>query len=605
VNYFFVTIETIGDLFYESVSRYRKPDHLRFKKDGAWHDVSSDEYRRAVEETSMGLRGLGIDRGDRVAILSENRPEWAYADLGVILAGGIDVPIYVTLTPSQIAYILNDCGARVIFVSTAAQAAKIAVVRTQVPTLAHVVVMDATPAAGGLSFVALRQQGAAAVAASPEAVRQRAAEGRPQDLATIIYTSGTTGEPKGVMLTHDNLMANIEAVRDIVAGMQDADSYLSFLPLCHVFERLAGHYLMLRYGCTVAYAESLEQVAANILELRPSVLIGVPRFFEKVHARVQEKVRAAPGWRQALFRWAMSVGRQALPYRLRREHPSGGLGLKLRVADKLVFSKIRAGTGGRVKLIVSGGAALPPEIATFFAIVGLPIQEGYGLTETSPVIAANQPRSVRIGTVGQPLPGVEVSIDADGEILTRGRSVMKGYYGKPAATAEAIDANGWFHTGDIGKLDADGYLSITDRKKDLIVTSGGKKIAPLPIENMIKTDPMVSEIVIVGNRRHFASALVVPRFEPLEAWARASGIQCPDRASLLTRPEVVAHYERLVDELTPHLAQFEKIKKVALLGCDFSIEAGELTPTMKVKRTIVEERYRDVIDRMYQGVSAA
>jgi long-chain acyl-CoA synthetase len=599
-----MTISTIGELFYDSVERYRKPDQLRFKRDGAWHNVSSDEYRRAVEEVSMGLRELGVEPGDRVAILSENRPEWVYADLAVILAGGVDVPVYTTLTAPQILYILKDSGAKVIFVSNAEQSAKIAAIRSQAPALAHVVAME--PATTDcLPFDALRTRGARALALQPDGVRRRAAEGKPGDLATFIYTSGTTGEPKGVMLTHDNLIANLDGVRDVLAGLSSADSSLSFLPLCHVFERLGGHYTMLRYGCTVAYAENLDRVAENLVELKPSLLLGVPRFFEKVHARVMEKVQAAPAWRQRLFQWAMSVGREAIEYRLRREHPPGRLGLKLRIADALVFEKIRRGTGGRLRYIVSGGAALPRDIATFFAIAGLPIQEGYGLTETSPVIAANCPRSVRIGTVGQPIHNVEVRIGTDGEILTRGRCVMKGYFGKPEATAEVLEPDGWFHTGDIGVLDADGYLSITDRKKDLIVTSGGKKIAPQPIENLIKTNPLVAEIVIVGNRRHFAAALVVPRFETLEAWARESGIACSDRAALIKSPAVVARYERLVTELTPHLAQFEKIKKVALLPREFSVEAGELTPTMKVKRKVVEERYRDVIDRLYEGVSAA
>jgi long-chain acyl-CoA synthetase len=599
-----VTLRTIGDIFFHSVDRHRRPDHLRVKKGGAWQDISSDEYRRAVEEVSMGLRGIGIERGDRVAILAENRPEWAYTDLAVLTAGAVDVPIYSTLTAAQILYILNDSGAKAIVVSNAEQAAKVAAVRAQATALAHVVVMD-PPVTGALSLDEIRRTGQAALGGDPEAVRRRAAAVAPEDLATIIYTSGTTGEPKGVMLTHDNLVFNAHAALEVVADMGGADSCLSFLPLCHVFERLAGHYLMLKHGCTVAYAENLEQVAANLLEVRPSVLLAVPRFYEKVRARVLEKVAVAPAWRQRLFRWAMGVGQAALPYRLRRESPGGALGLKLWIADALVFSKIRAGTGGRLRLIVSGGAALPREIATFFAIAGLPIQEGYGLTETSPVIAANRPRSVRIGTVGPPLEGVEVRIADDGEILTRSRSVMKGYYGQLEATAEAIDRDGWFHTGDIGQLDADGYLAITDRKKDLIVTSGGKKIAPQPIENVIKTNPLVAEIVIVGNRRNFAAALVVPRFQALEAWARGQGLAFADRAGLLKAPEVKAHYERLVDEMTPHLAPFEKIKKVALLPVEFSLEAGDLTPTLKVKRQVVEERYREVIDRLYEGVTAA
>jgi long-chain acyl-CoA synthetase len=596
---------TVCDIFFESVRRYRKPDHLRVKRDGAWRDISSDEYGRAVSELSMGLRELGVAAGDRVAILSENRPEWAYADVAVLAAGAVDVPIYTTLTPAQILYILNDAGVVAAVVSNAVQAAKISAIRAQAKTLSHVIVMDPEGTRDTLAFEDIRRRGREALSRTPDAVDTRAAEVRPQDLATIIYTSGTTGDPKGVMLTHDNLVQNTEACRDVVANMGGVDSCLSFLPLCHVFERLAGHYLMLEHGCTVAYAESIDHVAANLLEVRPSVLLAVPRFYEKVRGRVLEKVAAAPPVRRRLFHWAEGIGRASLEWRLCGRRPPGLLGLKLKLADALVFSKIRKGTGGRLRFIVSGGAALPPDVASFFAAAGMPIQEGYGLTETSPVIAANRPQKIRIGTVGTPLPGVEVKIADDGEILTRSRCVMKGYYGKPEATAEAIDDEGWFHTGDIGAVEADGYLRITDRKKDLIVTSGGKKIAPQPIENQIKTNPFVSEVVMVGNRRHFPAALIVPRFDTLEAWAREKGLAVTTRDDLLARPEVHAHYARLVDEMTPNLAQFEKIKKIALLPRELSAEAGELTPTLKVKRKVVEDRYRDVIDRLYEGVSAA
>jgi long-chain acyl-CoA synthetase len=598
-------LQTLCDIFYYSVDGYRKSAHLRVKKDGSWRDLSSDDYRRAVEEVSMGLRELGIEPGDRVALLSENRPEWAFTDLGCLTAGAADVPIYPNLTPPQILYVLNDSGAKAIVVSSAMQAEKVQAIRSEAPGLRHVIVMDDVPGADLLPFDELRRRGAAALAKDPEAVRKRAREVKPSDMATLIYTSGTTGDPKGVVLTHDNLVSNTDAGRDVVPDLGSHHSCLSFLPLCHVFERTAGHYLMLQHGCTIAYAESIEKVPANLMEIRPTTLLAVPRLYEKIHARVLEKVAADPPLRRRIFAWALSVGYAALPYRLRRERPGGWLGLKLKIADALVFSKIRARTGGRLEVVVSGGAPLPPDVARFFAAIGMPIQEGYGLTETSPIIAANRPRAVRIGTVGTPLPGVEVRIAEDGEILTRGRHVMKGYYRKPEATAEAIDADGWFHTGDIGTLDADGYLAVTDRKKDLIVTSGGKKIAPQPIENRLKTSPFITEIVLVGNKRHFAAALVVPQFERLEAWARQKGLSFGSREQLLDRPEVVDHYERIVADLTPHLAQFEKIKKIALLAREFTVESGELTPKLSVKRKVVEEKYRDVIDRLYEGAPAA
>jgi long-chain acyl-CoA synthetase len=599
------TARTLCDVFYRSVETYRKPDHLRVKRDGAWRDISSDEYRRAVEEIAMGLDGLGIKAGERVAILSENRPEWAFADLATLALGAIDVPIYPTLSPAQILHLLNDSGARAIFVSGAALVEAVAAVRGQALGLAHVIAMEPTSFANVLALDELRGRGRAALSADPGAVRRRAAEVKPGDVATIIYTSGTTGDPKGVMLTHDNLVSNVDACDSIVPELGPSESCLSFLPLCHVFERLGGHYLMLKHGATIAYAESMEKVPANLLEIRPSALLSVPRLYEKIFARVQEKVAADSAVGRRVFHWAVDVGRRALPDRLARRPSRGLLHLELRLADALVFGKIRARTGGRLRLMVSGGAPLSPEIAAFFAAAGLPIQEGYGLTETSPVICANRPDSVRIGTVGPPVPGVEVKIAEDGEILTRGRHVMKGYFGKPEATAEAIDPDGWFHTGDIGMFDADGYLRITDRKKDLIVTSGGKKVAPQPIENHLKTSPFVAEIVLVGDKRRFPGALIVPRFEPLEAWAREHGVGTASREELVRRPEVVAHYERLVAEMTPHLAQFERIKKIALLPREFSLEGGELTPTLKVKRKVIEQRYKDVIDRLYEDEPAA
>ena len=429
------------------------------------------------------------------------------------------------------------------------------------------------------------------------------AQVRPDDLATIIYTSGTTGDPKGVMLTHSNIVFDVKASTAAFAGLDHHDVALSFLPLCHIFERMA-EYLMLHHGVTIAYAEGVEQVVANLAEVRPTLMCSVPRFYEKVHVRVREKVAKDPPYRQRLFAWALRVGGEAFQHRVNRTSPGPALRLKHALADRLVFQKIRARVGGRIRIFISGGAPLAKEVAEFFGAAGLLILEGYGLSETSPVIAVNTPDAIRPGTVGRPIPGVEVKIAPDGEILTRGPHVMKGYFRKPEATAAAIDDEGWFHTGDIGHLDADGFLVITDRKKDLIVTSGGKKVAPQPIENRLKTNPFIAEVVIVGNRRNFPAALVVPNFEALEGWARQHGVAFADREDLIRRPEVVALYERLVQEMTPDLAQFEKIKKIALLPREFSLEAGELTPTLKVRRSVVEEKYKDVIDRLYGGAAA-
>jgi long-chain acyl-CoA synthetase len=592
---------TLCDLFYQSVDSFRKPAHLRHKKDGAWRDISSQELRRAVEELSLGLVGLGVERGDRVAILSENRPEWVFADLATLSAAAVDVPVYATLTPPQVLYILNDSEAKVCFVSTPAQAAKIAQVRDRAPHLRHVVRMEEGEGfpPGTLGLEEVRARGRDALRADPEAVRSRAARVAPSDLATLIYTSGTTGDPKGVMLLHSNLVSNVVACYRAFPGIGPGDTCLSFLPLCHSFERTGGYYLMLRAGCTIAYAESVEKVPENLQEVRPTLMFSVPRLYEKIYARVHDKVAADPPLRQKIFRWAIGVGRRAFAHQVALTTPGPLLRAQRALADALVFGKIQARTGGRMRLFVSGGAPLAKEIAEFFGAAGLLILEGYGLTETSPVISVNRPNALRPGSVGKAIPGVEVRIAEDGEILTRGPHVMKGYFKKAAATAEVIDGDAFFHTGDIGTLDAEGFLHITDRKKDIIVTSGGKNIAPQPIENRIKTHPHFLEIVMVGNKRHYPVALVVPNFDQLEKWARAKGLGFASREDLVEKPEVVGHYKDLVTELTPELAQFEKIKRVALLPREFSLEEGELTPTLKVKRRVVEQKYKDLIDRLY------
>ena len=596
-----MAIQTVCDLFYRSVDTYRKPEHLKYKRDGAWRAVSSEELRAAVEEIAMGLRTLGVSRGDKVAIVSENRPEWAFADLATLCTGAADATIYPTLTAAQVLYILDDSESKVVFVSNAAQAAKVAEVRARLPRLQHVVRFDPAPVPGTTSLDELRAKGREALAADRDAVRRRAAEVVKDDLATLIYTSGTTGDPKGVMLTHGNLLHNVLAAEKLFPMIGPEWTALSFLPLCHSFERTAGHNFMLHVGVTIAYAESVEKVPENMQEVRPSIMCSVPRLYEKMYARVNEKVASDPPLRQQIFRWAIGVGRKVFAHTVARTEPGALLKLQFALADKLVFSKIKARTGGRLQLFISGGAPLAREIAEFFGAAGMLVCEGYGLTETSPVITANYPGRVKPGTVGLPLEHVEVKIAADGEILTRGPHVMKGYFRKPEATAEVIDKDGWFHTGDIGFVDPDGFLVITDRKKDIIVTSGGKNIAPQPIENRLKTNKFFAEVVMVGNRRNFAAALVVPNFEPLEAWARQGAMSVASREELVRRPEVLAHYRHLVDEMTADLAQFEKIKKIALLTREFTQESGELTPTLKVKRRVVEERYKPTIDAMYEG----
>ena len=594
---------TLCDIFYRSVDTFRKPVHLQVKRGGEWRATSSEELKVAVEEISLGLVALGVVKGDRVAILSENRPEWAFADLAALTAGAIDVPIYATLLPPQVLYILNDSEARVCFVSSHAQARKVLEVRGQAKALVQVVVFDDPPLEGTMSLGELRGMGRAALAREPGAVRACAALAQAEDLATFIYTSGTTGEPKGVMLTHKNLVTNVLAAGAPFAGLGPADTALSFLPLCHVFERMGGYYMLLHLGVTIAYAESVEKVPENMLEVRPSLMLSVPRLYEKIYARVHERVAADSSARQAIFRWGLGVGREMFRHRVQGLRPGLFLRAKRALAQALVFAKIQARTGGRLRIFISGGAPLSREIALFFGAVGLPILEGYGLTETSPVITVNTPQRLKPGTVGPPIDGVEVKIAFDGEILTRGPHVMKGYYKKPEATAEAIDQDAFFHTGDIGVIDQDGFLVITDRKKDILVTSGGKNIAPQPIENRLKANPFIAEVVMVGNQRHFPAALVVPKFEALEKWAREKGLPTESREALVARSEVKEHYAREIERLSGDLAPFERIKKIVVLAREFTLEEGELTPTLKVKRRVVEQKYKAVIDQLYEGAA--
>ena len=588
---------TLNEIFFEAIERHNKPDALQFKRGGRYEPMSHREILQRVRHCALGLSSLGVKRGDRVGILSENRPEWAIADYACLTSGVTDVPIYPTLPPDQIAYILNDAGCAAIFVSTPEQAKKIAGIRSQVPSLTHVVSFDDVGAAADLTLGQLEGRGAAVE--TPQAIadyRAGADAVEPDDLATLIYTSGTTGNPKGVMLTHNNIRSNIEAVRYKLPFRGD-DTSLSFLPLSHIFERM-GDYLMFAVGSSIAYAESLDTVPVNMVEVRPTIVFSVPRLYEKMYARVLQNALSGSGIKKRIFFWARDVAEKWADVKLAGGEPRGMLARKYALAQKLVFSKLKERTGGRLRFFVSGGAPLAPEINKFFYAAGLIILEGYGLTETSPVIGVNTPEDFRIGTIGRPVAGVEVKIAADGEILTRGPGVMKGYYNNPEATAEAIDADGWFHTGDIGEL-REGFLAITDRKKDIIVTAGGKNIAPQPVENLVKTNKYVSQAVMIGDKRRFPSMLIVPNFEQLETWAKRKNFIWTDRTQLIRMPAVHAKMEKEVLSMVAGLAQYEKPKKIALLENDFSLDKGEMTPTQKVKRRVVDRNYKDVIDAMY------
>ncbi len=570
----------------------------RIKRDGRWTELSYREFAEQVQGASIGLRELGVQDGDRVAILSENCPEWAITDYACLAARCTNVPIYPTLPARQAEYILRDSGAVVVVVSSTAQLEKIRSIRDRLPALRHVVVLDAVVKAPGLvGFAELVAAGRAALARHPD-WRAHALEATPDDLATLIYTSGTTGDPKGVMLTHGNIASNVTTCVGLfrfVAG----DECLSFLPLSHIFERMFGHYSMFYAGVLINYAGGIETVPADMQELRPMMMASVPRLYEKIYSRVLDSVRASPPARRRIFAWARRVGEDWVDRTMAHAPIPPTLALQRRLADHLVFSKLRARTGGRIRFFISGGAPLAAEIAKFFYAAGMPILEGYGLTETSPVMAVNTFEGVKFGTVGRPIPGVEIRIASDGEIITRGPNVMRGYYGKPEATADAIDDEGWFHTGDIGVIDAEGYLRITDRKKDLIVTAGGKNIAPQPIENLAKRSKYVSNAVMLGDRRPYPIMLVVPNPEPLRIWAERNGLPTDDVERLVALPDARTKLEREVRKTLRDLAQFEMPKKFLLLSRDFTVEGGELTPTLKVRRRIVEERHRAAIEALY------
>ena len=594
---------TLNHLFFNAVRKWNKPDAMLVRVDGKWQPISHATILERVRRIALGLSAIGVSRGDRVAILSENRPEWALADYACLTGGFADVPIYGTLPAEQIPYLLDDSGATAIFVSTPAQAEKIASVRGKCSTCRFVIAFDEKArASADLTLRDLEAKGAAAD--SPERASQyekAALEVGPNDLATIIYTSGTTGAPKGVMLTHDNIHSNVEATRRVVPIENDVA--LSFLPLSHIFERM-GDYWFFATGTTIAYVENFDLVPVAMSEVRPSIALSVPRLYEKMYARVLENALAGGALKKRIFFWARAVADRWANEKLAGREPGALLGLQYSLAQRLVFSKLKARTGGRLRYFVSGGAPLAPEINKFFYAAGLTILEGYGLTETSPVIGVNTPMNFRIGTIGKPIAGVEVKIAPDGEILTRGPHVMQGYFNKLEATREAIDGEGWFHTGDIGVIE-DGFVRITDRKKDIIVTAGGKNIAPQPIENSVKTNKYVSQAVMIGDRRKFPVLLVVPNFEQLEKWAKQKNLIWTDRSQLLAMPTIHAKVDQEVRSKLTGLAPFEMPKKIALLGSDFTVEGGELTPTLKVKRRVIEKNYKSLIDSLYDATDPA
>ncbi|MBM4170103.1 MAG: long-chain fatty acid--CoA ligase [Ignavibacteria bacterium] len=601
-----VDFGTINEMFEKVTTKYADINRpmLMHKIEKQYVGISYKEYRTRVEHFALGLASLGVKQGDRLSIVAENRPDWVISDMAMVILGAVNVPIYPTLTPKQIEYIFNDAGVKVAVVSNLYQLNKVLKIQKEVKTLKRIIVMSEKDVPTGgtvLGFSSVQGMGREFHKENPDYLRKSMSRIKPEDLLTIIYTSGTTGNPKGVMLTHRNLVTNIKASAEIIS-LGEEDVLLSFLPLCHSFERMAGYYTAMACGSTVAYAESVETVRDNLLEVRPTVVTTVPRLFERIHSRIQKQVDSSPAPRRKIFHWALNIGKDYAKARKAGAIPAM-LHAKHRIASKLVFSKLKERTGGRIKYFVSGGAALPRVLGEFFEAVGIQILEGYGLTETSPVLTANRLDDYKFGTVGKPIHGVQIKIAEDGEILAKGPNIMVGYYNNPKATAEVIDKDGWFHTGDIGMFDSEGHLMITDRKKHLFVSSGGKNIAPQPIENLFLESKYVDQFVLVGDGRMFLSALIVPEFEILKEFATERNITYGDQEDLIHMKDVQKLFQTEIDRLQKDLPAYERVRRFELLPQTLTVEGGEITPTMKVKRRTVEEKFSHLIEKMYADVS--
>ncbi len=589
--------ETLSQLFLNTIKSYPKDDLMLYKKEGKYVPISTEEFADRVKCFSLGLRDLGLEAEDKLIVLSENRPEWVISDIANLCLGGITVPIYTSLIPEQIKYIIDDSDAKIVIVSDQGQWQKIEAIKSQLTKVTRYITFLSEAPEGVLTFAQVLERGRKMDKQNPGLFEKMALEVKPDAIASIIYTSGTTGPPKGVMLTHSNIFSNVKTCSSLLP-FKDTDTVLSFLPLSHIFERMAM-FLYLNNGMSIGFAESIDTLGDNLLEVRPHIMINVPRVLEKIYAKVIDNVQTSSSLKRKIFFWAVKVGRKYGRKKILNQPISKPLQFKRNLANKLVFSKVYAKTGGRVRFFLSGGAPLSKDIGEFFYAIGLTVIEGYGLTETSPVITANTFENLKFGTVGKPIPGVDVKIGEDGEILTKGPHVMNGYYKKEAASREAFEG-GWFHTGDIGHFDEEGFLVITDRKKDIIVTSGGKNVAPQPIEGILNLNPYISNALVIGDRRKFISALVVPDFEKLEEYAKQNNISFEDHCDLVKKEEIVRFIQEQVDRSAPNLASYEKVKKIALLDKEFEIEKGEITPTLKVKRNIVEEKHKDIIDAMYR-----
>ncbi|MHB2019124.1 MAG: AMP-dependent synthetase/ligase [Candidatus Xenobia bacterium] len=597
---------SLYELFRETATREGDRVALRAKKGSSDYNVSVT-WRQLADTARIiaaALIELGLKPGERTAIASPNRPEWVMMDLGTFAAGAADVPLYPTLTADQMAYILNDSGARVLAVVNEAMLKKIMEVEDKIP-VEHVIVFDPTEVRPKRlkyhSWDDLVKLGKEQLSTHEKELQARFDGMKQENLCSIVYTSGTTGEPKGAMLTHRCFLSNALCAIKFINITHD-DVELSFLPLCHVFERIV-YYCVIAQGAQIVYAESIDAVRKNMGEVHPTIVPSVPRLFEKFHAGIMEKVEAGYRTRRRIFMASINIGRRYHELKLHGKVVPPLLALQYNLAQKIAFKPIHELTGGRIKFFLSGGAPLRRDIGEFFLACGIPVIEGYGLTETSPVITVNPLERPKFGTVGQPIGGVEVKIAEDGEIICRGPNVMQGYFNKPQQTREAIDPDGWFHTGDIGMFDSDGYLVITDRKKELLVLSNGKKVAPQPIEGELKKSSFIEQAMVLGDDRNFVGALIVPAFEALKRWAQSEDLGTLEREQLLAHPKVKQLYESEIEKVNKNLAQFEKIKQFVLLPEEFSQDKNELTPTLKFKRKVILEHYKTQVDQLYAATA--
>ncbi len=595
---------TIPEMYHFLTHDYQKGKSsvvMQQKVNNVYTGITYDQLRDETEDFAMGLASLGVKRNDKVAIISENRPEWVYSDFAILGLGAIDVPLYPNSTSDTIEFILNNCEAKGCIVSNKFHLNKILKIISNCKQLKFVAVFnegDKTDDNDIYSFNEIKKLGEHYKKENPNHFDDNIKLTKGEDLCTIIYTSGTTGVPKGVMLTHSNILSNVQGAHEVIP-IDETDTFLSFLPLCHIFERMAGYYSAFAAGSKIAYAESIEKVSQNLVEVKPTIMTAVPRLFERMYSRIIKNVETQPEKKQKIFYWALQIGSEFNNLRRNKQSVPIGLKIKFKLASKLVFAKLKEKTGGRLRFFISGGAALSRDLAEFFESMGILIIEGYGLTESSPVIACNRINDYKFGTVGKPLPGVEIKIAKDGEILAYGPGIMQGYYKNKKETEKTI-VDGWLCTGDIGVFDAEGFLIITDRKKSLFKTTGGKYVAPTPIENLFLASKYIDQFILIGDRRQFLSALIVPDYESLKEYADANRIAYNTPEELVKLKQIYELLDKDLTQFQKKLANYERIRKFTILDKPFTVESGEMTPSLKLKRKVIEERYTDLINDMYK-----